>query len=102
MEGVYDSTNFAMRRQGVRYPSILDIFEICAIEEEDIIKSFVTLTHESVQQQQQSSLDKEIDSLMKHMLKKYKRRSYAKRRQTVSCMNGWTVAKFEGKLNGVL
>ena len=25
-----------------------------------------------------------------------------KRRQTISCMNGWTVAKVEGNLNGVL
>ena len=68
----------------------------------DSSKSFVTLTQERVQQQQQSSLDREIDSMRKLMLKKYKRRGYMKRRQTVSCMDGWTVEKVEGKLNGVL
>ena len=25
-----------------------------------------------------------------------------KRRQTISCMDGWTIAKVKGKLNGVL
>ena len=74
MEGVYDNTNSVMRRQGVRYPSILDIFVTCATEEENNSKSFVTLTHESIQQQQQSSMDREIDSMMELLLKKYKRR----------------------------
>ena len=68
----------------------------------DSSKSFVTLTQERVQHQQQSSVDREIDSLMEFLLKKYKRRRYMKRRQTVSCMDGWTIAKVKGKLNGIL
>ena len=68
----------------------------------DNSKSFVTLTQERVQQQQQSSLDNEIESLMEFLLKKYKRRSYIRRRQIVSCMDGWTEAKVKGNLNGVL
>ena len=68
----------------------------------DSSKSFVTLTQERVQQQQQSSLGREIDSLMEFLLKKYKRRSYMRRRQTVSCMDGWAEEKVKGKLNGVL
>lgn len=47
-------------------------------------------------------MDREIDSLMKLMLKKYKRRSCMKRRQSANCMNGWNVEKVERKLNGVL
>ena len=68
----------------------------------DNSKSFVTLTQERVQQQRQSNMDREIDSLIKLMWKKYKRRSYMKRRQIISCMNGWTIAKVGGNLNGVL
>ena len=102
MEGVYDSTNYVMRRQGVRYPSILDIFVTCATEEETNSKSFVALTHESVQQQHQSSLDREIDSLMELLLKKYNRRRYMRRRQAINGMGGWTEAKVKGKLNDVL
>ena len=68
----------------------------------DNSKSFVTLTQERVQHQQQSSVDREIDSLMEFLLKKYKRRSYMRRRQTISCMDGWTITKVKGKSNGVL